>query len=137
MSDIVSAFKAMSMKEQQSLVVQLTEIILKEQNLISKQNICRWRDILMDYAKRAVGITDYDPNSRIPENCMVRDMVMVELLREGVGTTTAARLVCRNHSSATNARKKIEGMFEVPNAFKKEIAIWQKFQNYINHETDR
>ena len=68
-------------------------------------------------------------NSRSKSNSFIRSLVASRLAKEGYGLCEIGRAMGRDHSSVSGMVQKIRAMLSVPEAYKEEMRIYEKFES--------
>ena len=71
-------------------------------------------------------------SERTEENTLIRCFISYQMRQEGYTYYEIAKLMHRNHSSVISHVKRMENMLSVPEAYKKEMAMWNEFQQTLS-----
>lgn len=69
--------------------------------------------------------------SRIPIHVWARTMVAFQMLMEGYSTSEIGHQMQKDHSTITHMKNKMMDVFDLPQAYRDIIEIWDNFQKQI------
>jgi DNA-binding NarL/FixJ family response regulator len=72
--------------------------------------------------------------SRFPSMVWARSMVAYQMIREGYTTEEIAFQLGKVHSSVTHMKKKMMDVFDLPQAYRDILTIWNEFQMRIQDD---
>ena len=64
---------------------------------------------------------------RCEDNTLIRSFVSYRLRQEGYGYCEIGRMLGRDHSTVIHLYNKMSDILSVPNAYRKEIEMWNEF----------
>lgn len=82
----------------------------------------------------AMGLTEYNPNTRERSNVIARVITANLLLRMGHSESQVGRAMKKNHTTVHYYRKTMREWMDVPSMYQEELSIWN--QTLQEYETD-
>ena len=105
--------------------------ILRERHGCKPPSVERYEVVL----RAAESATGWKLSSeRTNGNALIRSFISYWMHQEGYTYSEIARLMKRDHSSVIYHTKRMENMLSVPEAYKKEMAMWREFERILNDD---
>lgn len=90
--------------------------------------------ILMGEMAKVMGKESIGYESRDGDDVWARTMVAYQMLREGYSTLEIGRQMVKDHSTITYLKKKMQDVFDLPEAYGDILEIWYNFQKKLQDE---
>lgn len=120
--------------------VELCRILLKDikREKIRMDGASFRGKILMSYMMRTLGWDRLPSKSRESQFVWARSMVAVQLLSEGYSLTQVGAVMDKGNSAVINMRRKMQDAFDLPEAYRDILELWNRFQQNIKkYDTDK